>query len=176
MALNIPYSGVLFSYLADKSNIVKRTLIVFPLTTIIALGILTSRNKTSDLDLTSGRSEIAAKNTLLPVVPATASTTTAGIAVSEEEWTLFRNNAEAKIRSYSNLISENRFVLLSEKPEGYTKAVRKLDIIEAKLAFELSRLNAFNKSRVNWDVFESGFTREMDALSSDLKPLAAEKK
>jgi hypothetical protein len=154
---------------------VKKALLVFPLTTIIAFGILTKipkpgENAPSDkIPLTpSENTGIGLSENISTAGPAAAAAET----VTEAEWNTFRKEAEKKILRTEEIISGYKSGLQGLETSQTT--AKKLKEFEARLDFEKKRLDAFAKNKVNWDVFETGFNNEMAVLVKDLKALAAE--
>ncbi len=90
-----------------------------------------------------------------------------------EEWKSFRSGAVARIRSNEMLLAE-----LSVQPD---KPGTALDTLYAKRIRILSkqnqafkpRLEAFEKSRNDWETFKRDFNYDMDEFEKTLKSLSA---
>lgn len=90
-------------------------------------------------------------------------------AVKEEEWKIFRNDAEARIRS-----NEIRIAALKRKME---KPGNKMDAqypesilnLEKKNKALTERMDAFEKNQSNWEEFKREYSHDMDELGAALK-------
>jgi hypothetical protein len=167
-------SGLLLYNLVEKSETVKRTLLVFPFTTLIALGIVTSRQKDSDPAVPGKYPAISGDISSLNYMADLSVPTSVIITPTDEVWIPFKKNAEEKFRNCQKMISLKRANLLPEEQKNPSEYSKKIVILEARLSFEKARLEAFGKYKVNWDVFEPGFNREMDFLIRDINTLSDE--
>jgi hypothetical protein len=173
MGSNFSLPGLLLHEKPDLSNIVKKTLLVFPLTTILALSIISTRQKNPGQDLVAGDRKPETGSIAAPGGANAAIHSLAAITVTDEEWNAFRKRAERELRKCQNSLSMIRTALIDENREITLTVGKKIEVIQAKLEFEQARLDAFGKSRINWDVFEPGFNSEVDAITDEIKTLSS---
>ncbi len=174
MEMNNLYHGLLKQIAIEKSNNLKKALLVFPLTTIIAIGIITKIPKSDDSSSADKIPLMPSQNSGTGLSENVQSAVAAGETVSEDEWNSFKKEADKKILVTQDLINGCRSELQGQNQETSSDLAKKIKECEAKLDFEKKRLDAFAKNKVNWDVFETGFNNEMAVLVKDLKALAAE--
>jgi hypothetical protein len=90
-----------------------------------------------------------------------------------EEWKAFRTAADAEIRSNEMLLAE---VSVQLNKQGtaldtlYAKRIRTLN--QQNQAFK-TRLEAYDKSRNDWETFKRDMNHDMDELEKALKDMAA---
>ncbi|OYY05537.1 MAG: hypothetical protein B7Y15_11455 [Bacteroidetes bacterium 24-39-8] len=90
-------------------------------------------------------------------------------AANAEEWKIFKNESEAKIKTNEIRISELKSKI---KRSGYPMDdlnAKRVDTLEMQNRKLQSKVDDYNKTMTDWETFKREFNRDMDGLGSALK-------
>ena len=90
-------------------------------------------------------------------------------AANEEEWKIFKIDADAKIKKNELRISELK-VKLKNTGTGLDKSDKQtIDALETRNAEFKNRINDYEKNQTDWETFTREFNQAMNELENDLK-------
>ena len=90
-------------------------------------------------------------------------------AANEEEWKIFKIDADAKIKKNELRISELK-VKLKNTGTGLNKSDKQtIDALETRNAEFENRINDYEKNQTDWETFTREFNQAMNELENDLK-------
>ena len=90
-----------------------------------------------------------------------------------DEWETFRTEAEAKIRSNEMLLAELSVQLSKPGTALDTLYTKKIKVLNTQNQAFITRLEAYDKSRTDWETFKRDFKSDMEELEKVLKDLSA---
>ncbi len=97
-------------------------------------------------------------------------------AANAEEWKIFKNESEAKIRTNEIRIKELKSKIKSADfvmEEVYENRVDSLELQNKKLQ---TRVDNYSKSMTDWETFKREFNNDMEGLGKALKDFTIKKK
>lgn len=86
--------------------------------------------------------------------------------VSVEDWKLFKNETEAKIKEHEIKIAALK---KSNSKKGDKETAKKIDVLEEKNQMLENRLKSYEKVKSDWISFKRELSRDMDQLGVALK-------
>jgi len=90
-------------------------------------------------------------------------------AANEEEWKIFKIDADAKIKKNELRISELK-AKLKNTGTGLNKSDKQtIDALETRNAEFKNRINDYEKNQTDWETFTREFNQAMNELENDLK-------
>lgn len=89
--------------------------------------------------------------------------------VSVEEWSLFKNETESKIKAHEIRIAYLKKSLKQSRSKGEKEMVEKIDELEEKNKALKKRMESYEKVQSDWVTFKREFAHDMDQLGSSLK-------
>lgn len=90
-------------------------------------------------------------------------------AANAEEWKIFKNESEAKIKTNEIRISELKSKI---KRSGYPMDnlnTKRVDTLEMQNKMLQSKVDNYNKTMTDWETFKKEFNHDMDGLGTALK-------
>lgn len=90
-------------------------------------------------------------------------------AANEEEWKLFKIDAEAKIKKNELRIDELKTKLKKPGKELDDAAKQRIDALETRNAELKNRVNDYEKNQTDWETFTREFNQTMNQLENELK-------
>lgn len=92
------------------------------------------------------------------------------------EWEIFKTESELKIRN--NEIRVEELKIQMNKPGKVFDAIyaRKIEILEQRNRNMQARIDAYEASQSNWEVFKREFNHDMDELGKAFKDLTVDNK
>jgi DNA repair ATPase RecN len=90
-------------------------------------------------------------------------------AANEEEWKIFKIDADAKIKKNELRIAELK-AKLKNTGTGLNKSDKQtIDALETRNAEFKNRINDYEKNQTDWETFTREFNQAMNELENDLK-------
>lgn len=89
--------------------------------------------------------------------------------VSVEEWTLFKNETESKIKEHEIRISFLKKSIKQSSPKTKKELNEKIESLEKDNQSLKNRLETYEKVKSDWITFKREFSHDMDQLGSALK-------
>lgn len=90
-------------------------------------------------------------------------------SVNVEEWKLFKNETEAKIKGHEIRISYLKKTLKQSRSKAEKELIEKIDSLENDTKSLKKRLENYDKVQSDWISFKSEFGHDMDKLGIALK-------
>ena len=91
--------------------------------------------------------------------------------INSEEWMTFKSESERKIRNHEIRIAELNLEIKNQGEKSDALYRKKIANLEQQYKFMKAMLENFEKGPSNWESFNSGFNRDMDAIENALKDL-----
>ena len=91
--------------------------------------------------------------------------------INSEEWMTFKSESERKIRNHEIRIAELNLEIKNQGEKSDALYRKKIANLEQQNKFMKAMLENFEKGPSNWESFNSGFNRDMDAIENALKDL-----
>lgn len=95
---------------------------------------------------------------------------------NEEEWRLFKNETELKIKDTENRIAELKVKMKSSGKTMDAVYTKQIENLEQKIVNLKDRVSAYEKSQSDWVSFKREFNHDMDELGQALKDLTVNNK
>ena len=92
-------------------------------------------------------------------------------SVNPEEWITFKSESEQKIREHEIRINGIKVEIENQGEKSDTRYRKKIANLEQQNKFMKAMLENFEKGPSNWESFNRGFNRDMDAIENALKDL-----
>lgn len=90
-------------------------------------------------------------------------------AANEEQWKIFKIDAEAKIKKNELRISELKTKLKKPGKELEEADKQRIDALETRNSQFKNRLNDYEKNQTDWATFTRDFNQAMNELENELK-------
>lgn len=98
-------------------------------------------------------------------------------AATDEEWRIFKNESDAKIKANETLISDMKDKVKASGKKMDAVYAKNIDLLEQRNKDMRNRIDAYNNnSKSNWAAFRSEFNRDMDELALAFRDLTANNK
>ncbi|MCX6260900.1 MAG: hypothetical protein NTY95_08685 [Bacteroidia bacterium] len=91
--------------------------------------------------------------------------------INSEEWMTFKSESERKIRNHEIRIAELNLEIKNQGEKSDALYRKKIANLEQQNKFMKAMLENFEKGPSNWESFNRGFNRDMDAIENALKDL-----
>ena len=97
------------------------------------------------------------------------SLTDAQKAANVEQWKIFRNESQVKIKNNEIRISALKIKIKNEGVDYNSEKAKRIDSLEIKNKELAIRMENYEKGKSDWETFKLDFTRDIDGLGESLK-------
>lgn len=104
------------------------------------------------------------------------SLTDAQKAANVEQWKIFRNESQAKIKNNQLRIEALKSKVKSEGMGHNSESANRIDSLEMKNKELVVRMDNYEKGKSNWETFKLEFNRDLDGLGESLKNFTVKNK
>ncbi len=142
---------------------------------LCVLGLLSIGCQTSSQKVDDAKENVAEAKEELKEVVKDANAEMAKTA-NEEEWRLFKNETELKIKDTENQIADLKVKMKSSGKTMDAVYTKQIENLEQKIASLKERVNGYEKTQSDWASFKREFNHDMDELGQALKDLTVNNK
>jgi chromosome segregation ATPase len=154
----------------------KKTFFILSVTTALMAGPIFTGCDSSDKKVEDAQNKVQdAKQDL--AVARKDSAVDALKTVTAEEWKIFRDESERKIKNNEIRIDELKAKIKKEGKELNTRYEARMDTLELRNKEMKARMDAYEKRNgSDWETFKQAFNHDMGVLGYDLKDLTTSNK
>lgn len=146
----------------------KKRILTIALTVLFVPGILltsckstTQKSEDAKEDVQDAREDLNEANQ--------DANTAAVKAANDEEWKVFKIDADARIEKNELRIAELKTKLKKPGKELDEVDKQRIDALETRNAEFKNRMNDYEKNQTDWEIFTREFNQAMNQLENDLK-------
>jgi lipopolysaccharide export LptBFGC system permease protein LptF len=153
----------------------KKIIFILALAIPLMAGIIFTGYRLSTQKQKAAQTKVPYANRDLIPTPKVANTV-AEKPINAEEWMTFKSESERKIRNLEIRIAELNIEIKNQGEKSDVLYRKKIANLEQQNKFMKAMLENFEKGPSNWESFNHGFNRDMDAIENALKDLTADNK
>ena len=145
----------------------KKTVLIIAITSI-AIASVNYGCKTSSEKVDDAQIKVMDAKTDLKTVQKD-SLTDAQKAANVEQWKIFRNESQVKIKNNEIRISALKIKIKNEGVDYNSEKAKRIDSLEIKNKELAIRMENYEKGKSDWETFKLDFTRDIAGLGESLK-------
>jgi hypothetical protein len=153
----------------------KKIIFILALAIPLMAGIIFTGYRSSTQKQKAAQAKDPYANRDLNAAPKLANTV-AEKPINSEEWLTFKSESERKIRNHEIRIAELNLEIKNQGEKSDALYRKKIANLEQQNKFMKAMLENFEKGPSNWESFNRGFNRNMDAIENALKDLTIDNK
>jgi len=153
----------------------KKIIFILALTVPLLAGIIFTGYRSSTQKQKAAQTKVPYANRDLNQAPKIANVA-AEKPINAEEWMTFKSESERKIRKNEIRIAELNIEIKNQAEKSDALFRKKIANLEQQNKFMKAMLENFEKGPSNWESFNRGFNRDMDAIENALKDLTIDDK